>query len=71
MEEVRNWPVPRTVRDVLAFLGLAGFYRRFVHKFAKIARPLTDILKSTEFEEKFGWAFSKKAPIELDPKLRT
>ncbi len=34
-------------------------------------RPLTDILKSTEFEEKFGRAFSKKAPIELDLKALT
>ncbi len=66
VEEVRNWPVPKTVLDVRAFLGLAGFYWRFVHKFAEIARSLTDILKSTEFEEKFGRAFSKKAPVELD-----
>jgi len=71
VEEVKNWPIPKTVRDVRAFLGLAGFYRRFVHKFAEIARPLTDILKSTEFEEKFGRAFSKKAPIELDQKALT
>ncbi len=47
---------------MLVFLGLAAFYRKFVHKFANIARPLTDILKSIEFEEKFGRAFSKKAP---------
>ena len=71
VEEVKNWPIPKTIRDVRAFLGLAGFYRRFVHKFAEIARPLTDILKSTEFEEKFGRAFSKKAPIELDQKALT
>ncbi len=32
---------------------------------AEIALPLTDILKSTEFEEKFGRAFSKKAQVEL------
>ena len=71
VEEVRNWPVPKTVRDVRSFLGLAGFYRKFVHKFAEIARPLTDILKSTEFEEKFGRAYSKKAPVELDQKALT
>ncbi len=68
MEEVRNWPIQKAVLDVLAFLGLAGFYRKFVHEFAEIARPLTDVLKSTEFEEKFGRAFSKKAPVELDEK---
>ncbi len=51
MEEVKNWPIPKTTLDMLAFLGLAGFERRFVHKFAEVARPLTDFLKSTEFEE--------------------
>jgi hypothetical protein len=59
------------VHDVLAFLGLAGFYSKFVHKLAEIARPLTDILKSPEFEEKFGRVFSKKAPVELDEKALT
>ncbi len=48
LEEVRNWHIQKTVLDVLAwFLGLAGFYRKFVHgKFTEIARPLrlTDIL---------------------------
>ncbi len=68
MEEVRNWPIPKTMQNVLALLGLAGFYWKFVHKFAEIARPLTDILKSTEFEEKFGRAFSKVAPAKLDKK---
>jgi hypothetical protein len=68
VEEVRKWPIPKTLQDVQAFLGLAGFYRKFVQKFAEIARPLTDILKSTEFEEKFCGAFSKKAPVELDKK---
>jgi hypothetical protein len=43
VEEVRNWPVPGTIRDVWAFLGLAWFYRRFVHKFAEIARPLKEL----------------------------
>ncbi len=47
---------------------MAGYYRKFVHNFAQIALPLTGILKSTEFEEKFGRAFSKKAPVELDEK---
>jgi hypothetical protein len=55
VEEVRNWPILKTVQDVLAFfLWLAGFYRKFVHKSAEIALPLTDILKYMEFEEKFG-----------------
>ena len=42
---VHNWPVLKSVRDVRAFLGLAGFYRRFVRNFASIAQPLTDLTK--------------------------
>lgn len=41
---------PRTVRDIRSFLGHAGFYRRFIQDFSKIARPLTRLLcKETEF----------------------
>ncbi|CAA7035239.1 unnamed protein product [Microthlaspi erraticum] len=41
---------PKTVKDVRSFLGHAGFYRRFIKDFSKIARPLTRILcKETEF----------------------
>ena len=41
---VRDWPTPSTVREVRAFLGLAGYYRRFVPSFAAIARPLNNLL---------------------------
>ncbi len=68
IEAIRDWPLPSTVREVRSFLGLAGFYRKFVEGFATLAKPLTDILKSTEFEEKFGRPFTKKAPITLGEK---
>ncbi|XP_019086506.1 PREDICTED: uncharacterized protein LOC109126958 [Camelina sativa] len=41
---------PKSVRDVRSFLGHAGFYRRFIKDFSKIARPLTRLLrKEAEF----------------------
>ncbi|XP_074532106.1 uncharacterized protein LOC141795198 [Halichoeres trimaculatus] len=41
---VLDWPIPSTIRQVQAFLGLAGYYRRFVSGFAKVARPLNQLL---------------------------
>ena len=44
---VREWPVPTTVKDVRSFLGFAGYYRRFVKGFSKIALPLNNLLQGT------------------------
>ena len=40
-DAVRNWPRPLTLTDIKSFLGLPGYYRRFVDGFASIASPLT------------------------------
>jgi len=42
---VRDWPVPTCVHDVRSFLGLTGFYRKFVKQYASIAQPLTDLTR--------------------------
>ena len=68
IDAIRDWPEPTTVREVRSFLGLANFYRRFVEKYSEIAKPLTDILKSTEFKDKFGHKFTKTAAITLGDK---
>jgi hypothetical protein len=45
MTQVAAWPVPRSVRDVRSFLGLCGYYRRFIDHFAEKASPLTSMLR--------------------------
>jgi hypothetical protein len=51
IEAVKEWEQPRNVTDIRSFLGLAGYYRRFIENFSKIAKPMTNLLKKTnEFE---------------------
>ena len=47
IEAVRNWPEPKSVRDIQVFIGFANFYRRFIRGFSRIAAPLTSMLKTT------------------------
>ena len=52
IEAVADWPRPTTVIEIRSFLGLAGYYRRFVKDFSKIAAPLTRL---TQKNVKFVW----------------
>jgi len=42
---VKKFPRPRTSKNIKQFLGLAGYYRRFISNFTKIAKPLKNMLK--------------------------
>ncbi|XP_062094058.1 uncharacterized mitochondrial protein AtMg00860-like [Humulus lupulus] len=52
IEVVKGWPQPKNASEVRSFLGLAGYYRRFVKGFSKIATPLMNI---TRKQQKFVW----------------
>ena len=53
IEAVVNWNPPKNVSEVRSFLGLAGYYRKFVERFSKIETPLTNLLKK---DQKFEWS---------------
>jgi hypothetical protein len=69
VKAVQNYPVPKSVKDVRAFLGLASFYRRLVQGFAEMAKPLTEL---TRKDREFTWGPSQqKAFEELKVRLCT
>jgi hypothetical protein len=50
VKDIVEWSIPNTITEVRSFLGLAGYHRRFIEGFSKIAKPLTALLeKGKEF----------------------
>jgi len=45
VQSVLDWQAPKTIKEVRGFLGMAGYYRRFIEGFSKIARPMTKLLR--------------------------
>jgi hypothetical protein len=64
VKEIMEWSVPTTVTEIRSFLGLAGYYRRFIEGFSKIAKPMTSLLeKGREFKwEEIGMDFITGLP---------
>lgn len=74
VDAVNAWPQPQDASDIRSFLGLAGFYRRFIRRFSHIAAPVTDLLvKAVKFEwtDRHNHAFhSLKFALTHAPILR-
>jgi len=68
LSTVKNFPTTKKVRDVQSFIGLAGYYRKFIKDFSKIAKPLTLTKKNTKFE----WTTEQQKAFDiLKEKLTT
>jgi hypothetical protein len=51
VKKIVAWSIPTTVTEIWSFMGLAGYYRRFIEGFSKIAKPMTSLLeKGREFK---------------------
>ncbi|GJY82300.1 putative reverse transcriptase domain-containing protein [Tanacetum coccineum] len=62
IESIKDWASPKSPTEIRQFLGLAGYYRRFIEGFSKIAKPMT---KLTQKKVKFEWGDKQEAAFQL------
>ncbi|GJX35540.1 putative reverse transcriptase domain-containing protein [Tanacetum coccineum] len=62
IEAVKNWASPTTPSEIRQFLGLAGYYRRFIEGFSKIAKPVTEL---TQKVKKINWGEEQETAFQL------
>ena len=58
---IQSYPVPQNISEIRAFLGLCGFYRKFVQDFAKISQPLTYLTKKNV---KYNWTSDQQQAFD-------
>ena len=62
IEAVFEWPRPTTVTEIRSFLGLAGYYRRFMQDFSRIVAPMTRL---TQKNARFVWSDACENSFQL------
>ncbi|GJU46602.1 reverse transcriptase domain-containing protein [Tanacetum coccineum] len=62
IETVKDWESPTTPTEIRQFLGLAGYYRRFIEGFSKIAKPLTEL---TQKNKRYIWGEDQESAFQL------
>jgi hypothetical protein len=69
VEKIKDYPIPRNIRELRGVLGLFSYYRRFIENFSKIAAPLNELLKK---EVEYNWTDKQQQAFEaLKEKLIT
>ena len=70
IEAVFEWPRPISVIEIRSFLGLAGYYRRFVQDFSRVAAPMTRL---TQKNVRFIWseAYENRRQVQKNVRLLT
>jgi hypothetical protein len=69
VRDVLNWKLPTIVSEIYSFLGLVGYYRRFIQDFSKLAKPMTQLLEKGKV---FKWTQDCQASfVELKKRLTT
>nr|GFC70488.1 putative reverse transcriptase domain-containing protein [Tanacetum cinerariifolium] len=62
IESVKDWASPKSPTEMRQFLGLAGYYQRFIEGFSKVAKPMT---KLTQKKVEFEWGDKQEAAFQL------
>jgi hypothetical protein len=60
VQDVLSWKAPTSVNDIQSFLGLVVYYQRFIERFLKISKPMTELLKK---DKKFEWTPACEASL--------
>jgi hypothetical protein len=69
VQDVLSWEAPTSVSDIRSFLGLVGYYRRFIEGFSKISKPMIELL---EKDKRFKWTPACESSFqELKEQLTT
>jgi hypothetical protein len=61
IQDVLSWNAPTIVSDIRSFLGLTGYYRRFIKGFSRITKPITKLLRK---DNKFKWTPACEASFQ-------